>query len=91
MSAHELDTKVNTLRELQSTIDQLQAEAEAIRDSIKAEMVNRGEETLQGNGWRASWKVIESSRLDSRALKAADPATFARFTVTTRTSRFVLN
>lgn len=91
MSAHELDTKVNTLRELQSTIDQLQAEAEAIRDSIKAEMVEQGAEVLNGNGWRASWKVVESSRLDTAALKKALPDVAARFTIATRTSRFVLN
>lgn len=91
MSAHELDSKVSTLREILSQIETLQAEAEAIRDAIKAEMVERGEETLTGNGWRASWKVIESTRFDSKALKAADPATFARFTVCTRQSRFCIN
>lgn len=91
MSANELDTKVSTLREILSQIDTLQAEAEAIRDSIKAEMVEQGAEVLTGNGWKASWKVVESTRFDSKALKAADPATFARFTVATRTSRFVLN
>lgn len=91
MSIYELDTKVNTLRSLQSQIEALQAEAEAIRDSIKAEMVNRGEETLQGDGWRASWKIVESSRLDTKALKAQAPEIYNRFTVCTRQSRFCLN
>ena len=91
MSAHELDSKVSTLRSLQSQIEALQAEAEAIRDSIKAEMVNRGEETLQGDGWRASWKIVESSRLDTKALKAQAPEIYNRFTVCTRQSRFCLN
>lgn len=91
MSSRELDSKVSTLRELQSTIEQLQAEAEAIRDSIKAEMVAQGTEVLTGNGWKASWKVVESSRFDSKALKAADPATYALYTISTRTSRFCVN
>lgn len=91
MSAHELDNMVNNLRSLQSTIEQLQAEAEAIRDSIKAEMVEQGAEVLTGDGWRASWKVIESSRLDGKALKAALPEIAARFTVCTRQSRFCIN
>ena len=64
---------------------------EAAKDEIKAEMAERGEETIIGNGWRATWKIIEGSRFDSKALKAADPETFARFTVTTRTSRFCIN
>lgn len=91
MSTMELDNKVSTLRELQSQIDALQAEAEAIRDAIKAEMVERGEEILTGNGWRATWKIIESTRFDSKALRAADPATYDRFTVCTRTSRFCIS
>lgn len=91
MSAHELDTKVSTLREILSQIDTLQAEAEAIRDAIKAEMVEQGAEVLTGNGWKASWKIVEGTRFDSKALREADPATFARFTVATRTSRFVLS
>ena len=81
MSTYELDNQVNNLREIQTTIERLTAEAEAIKDSIKAEMVDRGEETLTGNGWKATWKVIESSRLDGKALKAAMPEIAARFTI----------
>ena len=91
MSIKELDSQVMTLRELQSEIDRLNAEVEAIKDSIKTEMVNRGEEVLTGNGWKASWKVVESTRFDSKALKAADPATYALYTISTRISRFKVN
>ena len=90
MSTNEMDTKVFTLRELKTEIERLQAEAEAIKDAIKAEMIERGQETLTGNGWKASWKVIESARLDTKALKAAMPDVAARFTVTTMSSRFTL-
>ena len=91
MSIMELDTKVDALRELQSEIERLTAEAEAIKDALKGEMIERGEETLAGNGWKCSWKVVESTRFDSKALKAADPETWSRYTVSTRTSRFILN
>ena len=91
MSIKELDSKVTALRELQSEADRISAEIEALKDELKAEMVARGEEILTGNGWKASWKIVESTRFDSKALKAADPATYARFTVATRTSRFCLN
>ena len=60
MSAHELDTKVSTLREILSQIDTLQAEAEAIRDAIKAEMVEQGAEVLTGNGWNAEQQKLRS-------------------------------
>ena len=91
MGIKEMDSKVMTLRELQSEIERLTAEAEAIKDALKAQMVEQGEETLTGNGWKASWKIVEGTRLDTKALKAAMPEIVSRFTVTTRTSRFCLN
>lgn len=91
MSIKELDTRVATLRELQAESDRITAEIECIKDEIKQTMIDQGSETLNGADWKASWKIVEGTRFDSKALKAADPATFARFTVATRTSRFILN
>ena len=91
MSIKDLDQKVSILKALQTEIESMQAEAEAIKDELKMEMANRGEETLTGTGWKASWKVIESSRIDTKALKAAMPDVAAKYTVTSRTSRFCLN
>lgn len=91
MNMVELDNKVDALRELQTEIEKLQAEVEAIKDALKAEMIERGEETLTGNGWKASWKVVESSRIDVKALKGHHPEIAALYTVSTRTSRFTVN
>lgn len=90
MSITEMGAKIMTLRELQTEIERLQAESEAIKDTIKAEMVERGQETLTGNGWKASWKVIESTRVDTKAMKTAVPDIVAKYTITTRTSRFTV-
>ena len=38
MSIHEIETKARELRQLQQLIEEAQAEAEAIRDQIKAHM-----------------------------------------------------
>ena len=91
MSIKEMDSRVATLRELQTEIERMTAEAEAIKDELKAQMIDQGTEVLTGNGWKASWKVVESSRVDTKAMKAAMPEIVARFTVQTRTSRFCLN
>lgn len=66
MSAHELDTKINEMRELQAIIAELTAEVESIKDEIKQTMIDRETETLTGNNWKASWKNVTSSRLDSK-------------------------
>lgn len=91
MSIKEMDSKVMTLRELQSEIDRMTAEVEAIKDELKEQMINQGTETLTGNGWKASWKIVEGTRVDTKAMKAAVPEIVAKYTIQTRTSRFTLN
>ena len=40
MSIHELESKIRELRQLQTLIEEAQAEAEAIKDDLKAYMGN---------------------------------------------------
>ena len=86
MSTTELEMKIRELRQLQSLIEEAQAEAEGIRDAIKAHMGD-SEELLAGE-YKITWKSVTSSRLDSKALKAAAPELVERFTKTTTTRRF---
>lgn len=91
MSITELNEKYAALTELLQQIDQLTEEAEAIKDSFKAEMVERGEEVLNGTGWRASWKNTQNSRFDSKAFKADHADLYAQYTRRTTGTRFTLN
>lgn len=88
MSNTELTSKIKELRELQSLIEEAQAEAEAIRDLLKAHMGEQ--EELRAGEYKVTWKTVTSSRLDSKALKAALPEVAARFTTQTTTRRFVV-
>ena len=90
MSIQEIDLKVKELRELQSMVEEATAQIEAIKDAIKLKMVDEGTEVLQGNGWKATWHTVTSSRLDSKALKSAHPDLVAQFSKTTSTTRFTL-
>ncbi len=86
MSMNEMESKIRELRQLQSLIEEAQAEAEAIKDSIKAHMGDA--EELRAGEYQVTWKAVTSSRLDSKALKAALPEVVERFTRTTTTRRF---
>lgn len=88
MSANELEKKVRELRQLQSLIEEAQAEAEAIKDQIKAHMGQA--EELRAGEYKITWKPVTSSRLDSKALRAAAPELVERFTKTTTARRFCL-
>lgn len=86
MSIQEIENKVRELRQLQALIEEAQAEAEAIRDTIKAHM---GEaEELRAGEYKVTWKPVTASRLDAKALKAALPEVAEHFTRTTTTRRF---
>lgn len=86
MSANELEKKVRELRQLQSLIEEAQAEAEAIKDQIKAHMGQA--EELRAGEYKITWKPVTSSRLDNKALRAAAPELVERFTKTTTARRF---
>ena len=86
MSTSELEMKCRELRQLQNLIEEAQAEAEAIKDAIKAHMGSS--EELRAGEYKITWKPVASSRLDSKALKAAAPELVERFTKTIVTRRF---
>lgn len=88
MSAKEIESKVRELRQLQALIEEAQAEAEAIRDSIKAHMGDS--EELRAGEYRITWKNVKTNRLDTKALAKAMPDVAAAFTRQTITRRFVV-
>ena len=90
MSNNELNAVAHDLLSVRSMIAELEAEAEALTDKIKAVMVERGEETLTGDGWKASWKNVTSSRFDSKGFKADHADLYAAYSKPTTTCRFVL-
>ena len=88
MSTTELEMKTRELRQLQQLIEEAQAEAEGIRDEIKAHMGDS--EELRAGEYKVTWKPVTSSRLDAAALRAALPEVAARFTRTSMTRRFTV-
>lgn len=90
MSMNELQNKVDELRELRRMADDLSAEISALEDDIKAHMEELNTDTLHGSDFKITWKSITSSRLDSKALKAAAPDLWERFTKTITTRRFIV-
>ena len=88
MTAQEIVSKVKELRELQALIEEAQAEAETIKDAIKANM--GGSDVLLAGEYKITWKAVESRRLDTAALSKALPELAAQFTKTTTVRRFCI-
>lgn len=88
MTTQEIVSKVKELRELQALIEEAQAEAETIKDAIKANM--GGSDVLLAGEYKITWKAVESRRLDTAALSKALPELAAQFTKTTTVRRFCI-
>lgn len=90
MSRQELQNTISELRELRRMREELENQIESMTDRIKAQMLSERTDTLEGVDYRVTWKNVQSSRLDAKALKTAMPDTYARFTRITESKRFVL-
>ena len=60
-------SKVQDLMDLNNMIEELQAEAEVIKDEIKEFMGN--EESMLAGSWKVTYRETISRRLDTTALK----------------------
>ena len=88
MSTQDIERKVKLLREMQRMAEEAQAEAEALKDEIKAFMGDS--EELTAGEYKITWKSVESSRIDTAALKKALPELAAQFTKTATIRRFCI-
>lgn len=91
MSINEMDMKAKNYFDLLAEIEELQAQAEAIKEDIKAAMVEIEQEEINGHGWRATWHNTNSSRFDSKKFKQDHPELAAEYTIRTTGTRFTLN
>ncbi len=88
---NELNTTARDLMSVRQMIEELQAEAEALTDKLKTAMVDQGTEVLQGDGWKATWKNVNSNRFDSKGFKADHTDLYGQYSHQTTTTRFVLS
>lgn len=86
MSISELEMKCRELRQLQNLIEEAQAEAEAIKDAIKAAMGDS--EAIQAGEYKITWKPVKTVRIDTTALKKALPDVAQAFSREATVRRF---
>ena len=67
MSTNELEMKCRELRQLQNLIEEAQAEAEAIKDAIKAAMGDS--EELRAGEYKVTWKAVKCAEFYVRLIR----------------------
>ena len=91
MSSIEITAKIAELKELEALIEEAKAEAESIRDEIKAEMVNRNTEELEVGSHIVRYTSVLSNRFDSTAFKKVMPDVYKAYTKAVSSRRFTIS
>ena len=91
MSTIEIQSKVESLRELEDLIEEAKADAEALRDEIKSEMLSRDTEELTAGKYIIRWTSVLSQRFDSTALKKVMPEVYKAYTKQVSSRRFSIS
>lgn len=91
MSKNELIVKIEALNEWEALLDEAKAEADALRDSIKAEMAERGTEELVAGNYIIRWTSVLTNRFDTTAFKKQFGDLYKTFTKQINSRRFSIS
>ena len=91
MSKNELIAKIEALNAWEALMEEAKAEADAIRDSIKQEMLDRDVEELTAGAYIIRWTSVLSNRFDTTGFKKVYGDLYKAFTKQTSSRRFSIS
>lgn len=91
MSKIELLAKIELLNKYEAMMEELKAEAETIRNTIKAEMEAREVEELIAGQYIVRYTAVLSNRFDSTAFKKVMPEIYKAYTKQVSSHRFSIS
>ncbi|MBR5480820.1 MAG: hypothetical protein IKU85_03870 [Bacteroidaceae bacterium] len=91
MSKIELLAKIELLNRYETMMEEIKAEADKVRNSIKAEMEVREVEELIAGQYIVRYTSVLSNRFDSTAFKKVMPELYKAYTKQTASRRFTIS
>lgn len=91
MSKIELLAKIELLNKYEAMMEELKAEADTIRNTIKAEMEAREVEELIAGQYIVRYTAVLSNRFDSTAFKKVMPEVYMAYTKQVSSRRFTIS
>ena len=91
MSKQELIAKIEELNQWEALMEEAKNEAEALRDSIKAEMIERETEELVVGSYIVRWTSVLSNRFDTTGFKKIYGDLYKAFTKQSASRRFTIS
>lgn len=91
MTKVEMLAKIELLNRYEAMMEEIKAEADSIRNTIKAEMEAREVEELIAGQYIIRWTSVLSNRFDSTAFKKVMPELYKAYTKQTASRRFTIS
>ena len=91
MTRVEIEKKIEELKEMETLLEEVKAEAEAIRDELKAEMIERDTEELETDQYIIRWTSVLSNRFDTTNFKKVYGDLYKAFTKQSASRRFSIS
>lgn len=91
MATNEMIQKIEKLQELEAFIEEIKAEAEAVRDEIKEQMLSEDTEEMIAGQYIVRWTSVLTNRFDTTAFKKALPEVYKSFTKQSASRRFTIS
>ena len=88
MSAIEITKNIEELKALEELIEEAKAEAEALTDSIKQEMLERNVEEMEAGQYIVRWTAVLSQRFDTTSFKKVMPEVYKAYLKQVSSRRF---
>ena len=90
MSTNQMMSKIETLLYWEKIMEEAKEKAEAIRNEIKQEMVNRNTEEMTVGQYIVRWTSVLSQRFDATAFKKVMPEIYKAYTKQVSSRRFTI-
>ena len=91
MTKVEMLAKIELLNRYEAMLEEIKAEADSIRNTIKAEMEAREVEELIAGQYIIRWTSVLSNRFDSTAFKKVLPELYKAYTKQVSSKRFSIS
>lgn len=88
LSVKEMEMKIAKLQEWEALAEEAKAEAEALKDEIKAEMLSQGTEEMEAGRFICRWTSVLSNRFDTTSFKKEHAEMYKQYTKQTSSRRF---
>ena len=88
MSKIEMYYLIEALKEWEKVMEEAKAEADAIRDQIKAELISQETEELEVGNYIVRYTSVLSNRFDTTSFKREHNDLYQQFTKQTASRRF---